>query len=391
MSLRQVIRASRETGLALAGLGAFWGAFAAYLPDYKLRAGVADGPFGLLLLCAALGGVVAMALVPRITARLGARALPVLAGALAIATLAPLIIQSALGLGVALVAMGAAMSALDIATNVRVSEAEHDTGLPLMNWNHALFSFAMGGAALVTGAARGQAVPPEVVQPVLAFALAGMAWRLRAPGLGAAPAGATADAAPAPLRTPWGVVVPAALILFAAFVTENTTETWSALYLERSLGGAVGAGALGPAMFGLVMGLFRLGGQMLATRLGEARLVAISAAVGVLGAAITATAPSVAVAVTGLGLLGMGAAVIVPSANALLGQRVARPARALALSRAWMIGFAGFFIGPVVMGGLADWAGLRAVFAALALVMAAVGPGLWALLRCARTPSRLPA
>ncbi|SOC10455.1 MFS transporter [Rhodobacter sp. JA431] len=383
MRLGQVMRASRETGLALARLGAFWGAFAAYLPDYKLRAGVDDGTFGLLLLCAALGGVGAMALVPRITAKLGARSLKVLAFVLVAVTFVPLMIHSALGLAAALLLMGAAMSALDIAANVRISEAEHDTGLPLMNWNHALFSFGLGGAALLAGALRGAGFPPELVQPGLALALVLVASRLHVARDSAGPEADAPSAGPSPM--PWAVVLPAAAIFFAAFVTENTTETWSALYLERGLGGVVGAGALGPAMFGLVMGLFRLGGQMLAARLGEARLVAFSAAAGAVGAVITAAAPTLPLAVLGLGLIGVGAAVVVPSTNALLGQRVTRAARARALSRAWMIGFSGFFIGPVLMGALAEWAGLRVVFLMLALAMAAVGPGLWALMRMPRT------
>ncbi|MFD2173717.1 MFS transporter [Rhodobacter lacus] len=386
MGIDAVMRASRRTGPALFGLGTFWGAFAAFIPEYKLRAGVEDGLFGAMLLASALGGVVAMALVARITARLGARALSVLAVALALAALAPLAIGSAVTLALALFVMGAAMSALDIATNVEISEAEHDTGLPLMNGNHALFSFGLGGAALLVGAWRSAGGAPETVLPLLALGLLALAWRLRAGSAAPMPGGQEAPGGR--MGAPWRVVLPAAVILFAAFVTENTTETWSALYLERGLGAALGAGALGPAVFGLVMGLFRLGGQMLASRLGEARLVALSAALGALGAVLAALAQTLPLAVLGLGLIGIGAAVAVPSTNALLGQRVTRAERARALSRAWMIGFSGFFIGPVVMGALAEGIGLRGIFLSLALVLAMIGPGLAALLRVPRR--RLP-
>ncbi len=379
MALRQVARASRATGVSLAVLGIFWGGFAAQVPVFKARAGVDDALFGLLLLGAALGGMGAMALAPRLGRWLGWRGLPVTATVLAFAALLPLAIHSGAALAVALLAMGAAMSSLDIAANVRISELEQDTGLPLMNWNHALFSVGFGMAAVLVGLARQAGASPEVVQPVLALVL-GLCVPLVAERQRVAP---TADeaAAKAAARTPWGAVWPAAAILFAAFVSENATETWSALHIERNLGGQAGSGAFGLAMFGFAMAAGRFGGQMLAARLGAARLVALSAAVGSLGAVVTAAAPTQGLAVFGLGLIGAGVAVVVPSANSILGAQVAPAARALAISRAWMLGFVGFFIGPVVMGALAQGLGLRMAFVAVAFTLATIWPGLWALTR----------
>jgi len=134
---------------------------------------------------------------------------------------------------------------------------------------------------------------------------------------------------------------------------------------------------------GLTMGRGRVAGQGVAARLGEARLVARSAVIAALGAGVTALAPVQGIAVAGIALIGIGAAVVVPSANSLLGQKVARDMRVLALSRAWLIGFTGFFIGPVVMGLIAQGVGMRWAFAAIALMLAAILP---ALARLMRTP-----
>lgn len=379
MALRRVAVVSRATGLSLGALGMFWGGFAAWLPEYKARTGVDDGLFGTLLLGSAVGGMAAMALAPRVGRALGARVLPITAALMALAALAPLAIQSGATLALALVAMGAAMSSLDIAANVRISELEHETGLPLMNWNHALFSAGFALSALAMGAVRRAGVAPEVAAPVLAavLALAAVAVIERAhPTPSPEEASAKAGA-----RTPWAAVLPAAAILFAAFVSENATETWSALHIERSLGGRPGEGALGPAMLGLTMAAGRFGGQMLAARLGEARLVALSAALGLVGALVVAAAGVQWIAVLGVGLIGAGVAVVVPSANSLLGARVQPAERALAISRAWMIGFTGFFIGPVAMGAVAQGFGLRFAFVAIALVMATILPGLARLVR----------
>lgn len=364
MSLRQAAAASRSTAPGLGAIGIFWGSFAAMVPAYKLRADVSDAQMGTALICTAVGGMAAMAMAPRLRRWLGARTLPVSAGLLALAAFLPVGIHSAASMAVVLVLMGAAMSSLDIAVNVRVSETESRTGLPLMNFNHAMFSFGFAVAALAVGLARRAGLGPEQIQPAVGLALLAMAaltWERSVP---AAP-GAGGPAA----RTPWPAVLPAAAILFAAFVTENATEAWSALHIERSLGGRPGEGALGPATMGLTMGLGRMAGQMLALRLGEARLVAGSALLAALGALLIAAAPVQWLAVTGVAVVGAGIAVLVPSANSLLGRRVAPEQLAIAIARAWMIGFTGFFIGPVAMGLMAETMGLRLAFAAIALVV----------------------
>ena len=380
MQLIAVARSSRAAGAGLAAIGIFWGGFAACLPEYKARAGVDDAGLGALLLLAAVGGMTAMALAPRVQARLGGAVLPVLAAGVVLAALGPLLIASPASLGAVLLVMGLAMAALDIAANVRISVDEAATGLPLMNFNHALFSFGFAGAAALTGLARRTGAGPELIAPALAGALAVFALLMIERSRRPVPPAPAHDSAPA---SPWRAILPAALILFAAFVAENATETWSALHIERTLGGPAGEGAFGPAMLGLTMGIGRLSGQMLASRLGEARLVAFSAALGMAGALVVALAPVQWVAVLGVALIGLGCAVVVPSANSLLGRAVRADQRAFAISRAWLLGFTGFFIGPVAMGLIAQGAGLRWSFAAIVLVLSLILPGLARL--CGRT------
>lgn len=366
MAFRQVAAASRRTGSGLAAIGLFWGSFAAQIPDYKLRAGVSDAQMGMALLCTAVGGMTAMALAPRIRRLLGAATLPVTGGILAVAAMMPLLIQSPATMALALVIMGASMSALDINVNVRVSELESETALPLMNYNHALFSFGFAAAALAAGAARQAGFGPEQIQPLIALCLALAAGAMIERQVPAPPGDDGAG------RTPWPVVWPAAAILFAAFVTENATESWSALHIERAFSTRPGEGAFGPATMGLTMGLGRMAGQMLAARVGEARLVAGSAMLAAVGALLVALAPAQWMAVIGVGIIGAGIAVLVPSANSLLGRRVTPAQIGLAISRAWMIGFTGFFIGPVAMGLMAQTMGLRAAFAVVAVVVATI-------------------
>ena len=379
MSFQAALRASRATGAAMVAIGMFWGGFVAYLPEYKLRAEVSDAVLGQVLILSALGGMAAMALTPRLARLLGHRLLPLTGLVLAAAALLPMAVGSLGSLAVVMLGLGAAMSTVDIGTNLRISLNELNHNLPLMNLNHALFSFGFAASAALMGMARHAGLAPEMATPALALMLLVLAALTLER---AAPAAATPDATTVQASTsPWGAILPAAAILFAAFLSENATETWSVLHIERNLGGAPGAGAFGPAMLGLTMGLGRMAGQGLALRLGSARLVAGSACIGVLGALTLALAPVQEIAVLGVALIGVGVAVVVPSANTLLGAAVTAEQRGYAISRAWMIGFSGFFIGPVTMGLLAEAVGLRWAFAVIALVLAAILPGLWRLVR----------
>ncbi|KEO54999.1 MFS transporter [Thioclava indica] len=361
----------------MGALGFFWGGFAALMPDWQARAGVSDAVLGTLLLLSAVGGMSAMAAGPWVQARLGVRSLPLLATQLGCVGLFAWLIGSPLALGLVLLWLGWSMAGLDIASNVEISHREAETGLPLMNWNHALFSFGFAMAAGLAGLARRFGAEPGAIMAVIGVAVMIAALATRED---AAPQRPAADKT-APRSLPWRVVIPAGAILFFAFVAENGTESWSALHLERDFQTATGAGAFGPMMLGLTMGLGRVSGQMVAARLGEARLVALSAVIAAIGAGVTAIAPMQGMAVAGIAMIGIGAAVVVPSANSLLGQKLARDMRALALSRAWLIGFTGFFIGPVVMGLIAQGAGLRWAFAAIALMLAAILPALAGLMR----------
>ena len=122
-----------------------------------------------------------------------------------------------------------------------------------------------------------------------------------------------------------------------------------------------------------------LSGQFAAQKLGEAGLIFWSSVVGVVGGLVIAAAPTPFVAILGVGLLGLGVAVTVPSANSILGKLVRPDQRGYAISRSWMVGFTGFFIGPTIMGQIAQHLGLRASFFCVAMLMAVILPLIWGL------------
>ncbi|HHC29338.1 MAG TPA: MFS transporter [Rhodobacterales bacterium] len=377
MSILEAARITRAPMLTLAAVGVHWGGLAGLMPDIKAGVGASDGELGLALLAPALGSMIAMGLAPRIGAVLRGWALPVAGGITMLAVFLPLLATSPLSLGLALFVAGMAVAFADMTSNVRIAQLEARRGRHLQSVNHAAFSLAFGSTAFGVAFARQAGFGPAEVLPVLALVVLGLivlGWdRSTLP-----PVDNPADAAKS-ATAPWPVVLLGGAILFAGFIGENATEAWSALHIERTLGAAPGEGSFGPATLGFVMFAGRLAGQLVASAVGEVRLIVGSAVLGVIGALIIAAAPTQGVVLAGVAVIALGMAVIVPATNSILGAMVSDAARPATISRAWLFGLIGFFIGPAMMGGIAEVASLRLSFAAVAGIVALIVPAVLAL------------
>lgn len=365
------LRLSRAPAPAFAAMGLMWGSFAAFVPQLKAALGAGDAPFGAALLGSALGLLLSMWLAPLADRRLGARALPLASGALSASFLLPAIAAGAgslPGFAAAMFCVGLCSGLTDVVMNARVSEIEARSGRSLMNLNHGLFSVAYAVSALATGAAREAALPP-----LAAFAALGLCGLVATRWMrAAAPAGDGAATPPAKGPAPRGVVLWGGLIVLLAFLAENAAEGWSALHVERTLGGRAAEGALGPAMLGATMAAGRLSGQLVAGRLREARLLVAAALLAAAGAGVAALAAVPATAYLGFALFGLGISVLAPMALALVGRAVPAARRTQAISRTAVLGFLGFFIAPPLMGLVSEALGLRAAFGAVGLLLLAV-------------------
>jgi len=357
------MRTSAVHGRAFAVMGFCVGAFAAYAPQLKAQAGLGDAEFGLALLVGASGAVGAMWLAPRVDRTLGASAMVICALMLAAGFLLPGLATSwATFAGAMFVASGAA-GLLDVVMNARLSGHEARTGRSLMNLNHGLFSLAYALAALVAGLVREAGVPPLWCFVGILLVTGVLALGMRdevVPETAEAEEG-TVPAVPAVL--PGLMVALAGLIVLIAFTAEQATENWSALHLERAFGANAAEGALGPAILGLTMGIGRLSGQEVVRRVAEGRLMQIAAALAAAGLSLAAFAPVQALAYAGFAILGLGVSTIGPTALAWVGKTIPARQRAAAISRMVMIGYCGFFVGPPVIGFMAEAFGLRLALA----------------------------
>ena len=363
-----LLSTARPALAAFAVMGVVWGTFAAVFPDLKAMLGVDEGQLGLLIFCTPLAAMAAMLLAPMIGARLGRMALPVAASAMALAIALPGQAGSVLLFPIAMMACGAATGLTDVLMNARVTALEAERDMPLMNLSHAAYSFGYAGAAILTGLLRGAAWSPGAVtgtMAMVALLLALLTWERDGTIHGLArPRDGTAG------FLGWVPVVGGGIVLIA-FLTENAAENWSALHIEKTLGGSPEQGAMGPATLALTMGFARLVGQGFASRVDAVRLLcggAVISAAGALGAAF-ATGPAMAYA--GFIVMGIGSSVVAPTAFSLVGRYAEHAARARAVARATLLGYFGYFFGPPMLGLIAGTFGLRMafVFAAFVLLM----------------------
>ncbi|MEM1065760.1 MAG: MFS transporter [Pseudomonadota bacterium] len=366
MSVLSALRISITPAAAFAAIGVYWGTFAAMVPVTKARIEVGDAAFGTLLLCSAFGLLAAMWLAPKLERAVGPRVMQLAALVFATVMVLPGVVTGPWGFALTMVALGLASGTLDVLMNARVSELESRAARPLMNANHGVFSLAYAVSAVITGWAREADLSAVLIFGVAAATIVVISTRLAMP---VPDVDAPEDGRG---RAPWMPVILCGAIVLLAFSGEAAVEAWSALHVERTLGGGAAEGALGPAMLGLTMAVGRFSGQAVSERISEIRIIMFGTILAMIGAGLAAIAPTVAVAYLGFGILGLGVSVVGPIGIGIAGRLVPPWARTVVVARTAVLGFMAFFIAPMIMGLVSEFYGLRAAFLVIGGLMGLV-------------------
>ncbi|AVT34846.1 MFS transporter [Plantactinospora sp. BC1] len=353
------------------------GTWTARIPAVKESLGLSDGQLSVGLLGLAAGAITGMQFTGRLVDRYGSvRVMLPVAFAEGGCLLLPGYAGNLGTLTLALFVFGTVHGTLNIAMNANAVEVERARGRPMLSSCHAVYSIGgFLGAALGGLFARADAsvVATLWTTALVALGLAtwGARWALPHAGqAGTPPTATSADAAAesdtVARREPPGVLF-LGVLAFCCLVGEGAAADWSTVYLRDNLGSDPGFAAAAFAAFSIMMTAGRLVGDRLAAALGPVVLVrgcGILAAVG-LGGALVLDHP--VAGLLGFGCLGAGLSCIAPQVFSAAGNR--DPSQAgRALARVAGLGYLGFLVGPVVIGGVAELSGLPRALAIPALL-----------------------
>lgn len=355
--------------IAFGAFGSVWGAWQAAVPDLAATFGLGTGPLGLILTGGVAVSLPVMLGTGRLMDRLGSgTAIALTAGTMAAGLLVVASLHSLPVLVVGIVLLIVGSGAFDVAIN---GAALGDPGwsrparLTLL---HAAFSGGGVLGAVAAGALLSSGSGIVLVYLALGAALAGIAVvaardRTRA--------GGEAGEVPTALAR---AMLPLAVLAALAFLAEGSMETWSALYLRDVLGAAAFVGALGPGAFHAAMLAGRLVGAGVAGSLGARPTLLLAGAMIVGGMAAAMASPAPPPAIAGMAVAALGAAFVVPVVVSQAGRRAGAHA-GRAASYVLSLGYAGFLVGPSLVGVLGELVGLRlalAVIPAAAVVIIVV-------------------
>nr|WP_246408491.1 MFS transporter [Parvularcula dongshanensis] len=346
-------------------LGATYGVWLSRIPAVKAQFGLSEGTLGLVLLCFAIGSLLAFPLAGLLADRIGPHRLARLGGGLGSAALVGAgLAPTAEVLAVCLFFMGFAGGLTDIGMNGWGAAIEQQTGRSILSSLHAMFSIGAGAGAISGAIAAWAGAAPSVHfalfgltgTPVLLF-LASAPW--------APPAGTETEGPRFALPRPELLLV--GLLLFCVSLSEGAMADWGALLTVEVAGARQSEAALAFAVFSATMIAMRLCGDAVIERLGAVTVGRGSALAGAAGVLIAVTADSVPVAYLGFALMGVGYALIFPISIA----RAARDDRTgagLAIASVSSFGYAGLLLGPPMIGFLAEATSLPVAFASLLIL-----------------------
>ncbi|NML32683.1 MFS transporter [Paraburkholderia antibiotica] len=345
------------------------GAWAVEVPRIKESLLLSDASLGLALFCFALGAIVAMPLAGRLAPRFGSgRATALLGAAFAITLPLPALAPGMLTLCVVLFALGASNGALDVSMNGHASAIETRWHAPIMSSFHAAWSAggllgAATGALLQKGGVGvvGGLLAPDLFIAVLIMFAAVLALRDIGPRVTATAGGSSSGFA-----WPDSGVMKLAMLAFLCMLVEGAVADWSAVYLRSTLSQEASVAAIGYSAFAFSMAACRIAGDASVRRFGSSKVVALGGLIALAGLTLVLSLPTVWTACVGFAMVGIGLANIVPVIFSAAGRSTATPA--IGVSMAATAGYAGFLIGPPLIGFGAGFLGLR--IALCVLVMA---------------------
>ncbi len=369
-------RARVAGSVAYVSQGVCFAALVTRIPTIQDRFGLDEGALALLLglvpIVAGVGSVLTGSAVARFgsaaTLRIVGPATPIALTAVGLSATAgsmPLLIAS-------LVLVGLALGSVDAAMNAHAARVEAAYARSIMASFFAVFSLAGIVGAGLAALAAGTSLPLWAFFLVLTAVLV-PAHLVAGPSLlrGRPTPVATTESTRGTVHVPWRPIIVIGIALACVYIADSAASNWSAVYLTDALSSSETVAALAYAVYALTTLAARVFVDRGAMSSGPVLLVRLGGLVAAGAAVLIAVAPDATWALVAFGVLGLGAAPIIPLAFTAAAQHDPSGS-GVAIARVNVFNYVGFVVGAPLIGLVADATSLRWAFAVLVPVLAVV-------------------
>ena len=321
------------------------------IPEVQQRLGMNNAAWGTALFIIPVGLITGLSFSSWLVARFGTRRIMVLSclGTALMLSLAGLA-RTAAQLMAALYFMGALRTILNISMNTHSVMVQKLYERPIVStfhgvWSGACFLAAGIGTVMiinnVTPAAHFLGIVAVSIPAALLF------WERNKKGSPGA-----AEKRPFFVR-PDRYLFLLGLIAFCSMMCEGAMFDWGVNYFEKVVQPGKEWITAGYTAFIIAMALGRLTGDRLIASFGYHKLLIGSGVLMALGFLLAASFPLLAPAAAGFLIIGLGDSVLVPIVYSLAAQTRKMPA-GYALASVTLIGYAGFLLGPLLIGYISE-------------------------------------
>lgn len=343
----------------LASLNILTGTWVLYLPYIKTKFGLNDGEIGVALFCLALGLLSSIPFIPLINKKIGVgRGTQVGTLLYALAFNLPLLAPSYVLLCSGLFIIGITTGFTDVSANALISTVERKDNKTFMSAAHGFFS--LGG---FIGAGIGSVLIGLIATPAVHMAIIAVFIFSSNLFLSQQYQHIKEDIQEETSANKWKSLSPLlglSIIAFMILFNEGAVEHWSNLFLFDIVKVTESQAGLGFIAFSLTMTIGRFLGDGISEQIGSISIMAYGCLIAA-GAYLLILTANLWLSVLGFGVLGLGLSVIVPELFRLAGNTKGVQS-STGISIVSGVGFAGFLMGPVILGFISNAASLIASY-----------------------------
>lgn len=329
------------------------------IPEVQAGLGLRPAELALALLGMPISNFLIMPFAGKICDAVGARNLLISAFAGMLVVLAlPGLAFNIPSLFLILGSCGALLALAELAMNVEAARIEEEAGRLIMSTCHGCWSVGIGVGSFIgaTLATFGLTVTEALVLSVVVVLPISVWVGLQLPAT--EPAKQAHDG-PAPS---FFAIPPKALLLVCLFsvgfaVTEGAMGDWSGIFLRDETGTPTAMLGYGYATFAALLSAGRFMGDALRKRLGMVVLGRLSVSIALGGALLLTVATNFWIGAIAFGMIGLGISTAFPMAVTAVTSIPGTAANNVAILSAIYV--LGFLAGPLAIGGLAEFLGIR--------------------------------